>query len=57
MSLMKLNPTPYHLSSHMLLYKFLGKYFSSWVLAHVIGANDNPPIPKLGKLYEFYELL
>jgi hypothetical protein len=54
---MKLNPKPYHLSLHMLLDGFLGKYFSSWVLAHVIGANDDPPIPKLGKLYEFYELL
>jgi hypothetical protein len=36
---------------------FLEKYSSSWVLAHIIGANDDPPIPKLGKLYELYELL
>jgi hypothetical protein len=57
MTLMKLNPTPYHLSSHMLLDEFLGKYFSSWVLSHVIGDNDNPPIPKLGKLYQLYGLL
>jgi hypothetical protein len=41
----------------MLLARFLGKYFSSWVLKHVIGDNDDPPMPKLGKLYEFYELL
>jgi hypothetical protein len=55
MSLVKLNPTMYHLSSHMILDGFLGKYFSSQVLAHVIGDNDNHLIPKIGKLFVKFE--
>jgi hypothetical protein len=55
--LMKLPAKPYHLSLHMLLDWCPRNYFSSWVLTHVIGVNDAPIIPKLGKLYEFYELL
>jgi len=55
--LTKSTPKPYHLSLHMHLDGFLRKYLSSWVLTHVIGANDDPPIPNLGKLYELYDLL
>jgi hypothetical protein len=29
-----------------------GKYLSTWVLAHLIGFFDGPPIPKLAKLHK-----
>jgi hypothetical protein len=45
--------TPNNMSLSILLNGFLGKYSFSWVPTHLIGVNNDPPIPKLGKLNNF----
>jgi hypothetical protein len=46
-------PSTNHYHCTYPLMGFPRTYLLVWVLAHLIGGNNDPPIPRLGKLHNF----